>query len=89
MVYRGMHKNENNRFENILYITYIFHFYDEKNKSYIDKSITISNDTPEFETKKYMIEECNRIFSTFSLKIVYGISIVLRTFENIFKDLIK
>lgn len=52
MVYRGMHKNENNRFENILYITYIFHFYDEKNKSYIDKSITISNDTPEFETKK-------------------------------------
>ena len=89
MVYRGMHKIENNRLNNVLYIRYIFYFYDEENKSYIDKSITISNDTPEFETKKYMIEECDKIFSTFSLKIVYGISLVLKSFENIFKEVIK
>lgn len=89
MLYRGMHKIEKNRLNNILYIQYIFHFYDEENKSYIDKSITISNDTPEFETKKYMIEECDKIFSTFSIKIVYGISIVLSTFENIFKGVLK
>ena len=89
MVYRGMHKIENKRLNNILYISYTFHFYDEENKSYIDKSITILNDSPEFETLKYMIEECDKILSTFSLEIVYGISLVLRNFENIFKEVTK
>lgn len=86
MVYRGMHKIENNKSNDI---NYIFHFYDEENKSYIDKSITILNNSPEFETLKFMVETCDEMLSSFNIKIVYGISLLLSTFENIFKEVIK